>query len=254
MSFESLRLDRITSIVYYKPENILTWKARNRKDHIIGINITGIADHDLGYKRLDLGPDYIYFFNQRDDFFADTKEVGYCYSIHFTTTTPIPTDSFCLKVSNTDEIVRMIQRIENARLRGTSGEFLLLSEFYQLCDTFRKLYDNSLFGLRPRMQEAKEYIDLCFKEKGCVDTAAEIYGVTRRRFTDLFRQHYGTPPGEYVLNKRMEYAQELLKMQNLSIADTAELTGFCDVYYFSRMFRKLVGMPPGEYRKQQREG
>ena len=253
MRFDSLRLDRITSIVYYKPEDILTWKAKNRRDHIIGINITGTAYHDLGYKRLDLEPDYIYFFNQRDDFFADTKEPGYCYSIHFTTTEPISTDSFCMKVSNTEEIVRLIERVEKARLHEDSGDLLLLAEFYKLCDTFRKLCETPRAGSHPCLAEAKEYVDLHFKEKDCLDTAAGLCGVTRRRFGDLFRQSYGMPPGEFVLKKRIDYARELLKMQNLSVSDIAELAGFCDVYYFSRMFHKYAGSPPGEYRKRHRE-
>ena len=107
MRFENLRVESIKTIIRYKPD-IISWRAENRKDHIIGINISGSAKHDLGYKHMDLAPDYIYFFNQKDDYDAFTTEIGYCYSIHFTTYEPIETESFCKKVGNTEEIVKRI--------------------------------------------------------------------------------------------------------------------------------------------------
>ena len=250
MTFETMRLDRITAIIYYKPETILTWTAKNRADHIIGINISGVANHDLGYKQINLEPGYLYFFNRRDDFFADTKEAGYCYSIHFTTTEPITTDSFCKKVNNPEEIIRMIEQVERARLNGADSELLLLSEFYRVCDKFKQLVDQPYSKRDLRMADAKTYIDLHFKEKDCVETAVADSGITRRRFGDLFRQQFGLPPGEYVLRKKIGYAQELLSVTNLTIADTAELAGFCDIYYFGRMFKKMTGITPGEYKKQ----
>lgn len=250
MTFENMRLERITSIIYFKPGAILSWHAKNRADHILGINISGRDHHDFGYKHIDLEPDYIYFFNQRDDFFADVQEVGYCYSIHFTTAEPITTDSFCKKVNNTNEIIHMIQQVERARLNGAGNELLMLSKFYQVCDTFQKLINAPYSQNDLRMAEAKKYIDLHFKEKECAESASGIFGTTRRRFSDLFRQHYGAPPGEYVLMRKLEYAKELLRLGNLSIADAAELAGFCDVYYFSRIFKSRMGITPGEFKRQ----
>ena len=62
MRFDEMRIDSIKTIIRYKPDT-LSFRAKNRKDHIIGINISGSAMHDLGYKQLNIYPDYIYFFN-----------------------------------------------------------------------------------------------------------------------------------------------------------------------------------------------
>ena len=250
MTFENMRLDRITSIVYFKPGAILSWHAKNRADHIIGIKISGLDRHDLGYKFMDLEPDYIYFFNQKDDFFAKVQEVGYCYSIHFTTSEPITTDSFCKKVSNTAEIVSMIQQVEQARLNGAGNELALFAEFYRVCSKFKELMDTPYSKRDFRIAQAKEFIDLHFKEIDCVDFAVNLAGISRRRFGDLFKQQYGAAPGEYVLHKKIRYSQELLRLSNLSVAEVADLSGFCDVYYFSRMFKKITGITPGEFKKQ----
>lgn len=250
MTFENMRLEHITSIVYFKPGAILSWYAKNRSDHIIGINLSGFDHNDLGYKYMDLEPDYIYFFNKKDDYFTEVKEAGYCYSIHFTTTEPITTDSFCKKVSNTAEIVQMIQQVERARLNGPGNELALFAEFYRVCSKFKELMDTPYSKRDFRIAQAKEFIDLHFKEMDCVDFAVNLAGISRRRFGDLFKQQYGAAPGEYVLHKKIRYSQELLRLSNLSVAEVADLSGFCDVYYFSRMFKKITGITPGEFKKQ----
>ena len=251
MHFEDLHLSEIRSVVYYRP-NILTWTATDRKDHIIGVNISGVAYHDLGYKHINLEPDFLYFFNQKDDFRAVTAEIGYCYSIHFTTTEPIDTPSFCRKISNTDELVRMIERIERLWLQKDGARLLLRSEFYRFCDTLNKLQTAPYTPRDPKMTAAKEYIDLHFKEKDCLHAAVELKGLTQRRFNDLFKSHFHTTPNQYVLSKRIEYASRLLEIGDLSITEIAELSGFSDVYYFSKQFKNKTGMSPLTFKRGNR--
>ncbi len=248
MDFQNLKVKQIKTIVYYKPD-ILTWSATNRQDHIIGINITGSGKHDLGYKHVDIEPDYIYFFNQKDDFEAVTTEVGYCYSVHFTTYEPIATESFCKKVNNTDDIVKKIKKIENAWLQKEDSELSMLSEFYSLCNMINKSYNTPYTPKDKRIMSAKEYIDLHFKEKNCLSSAIEICQITQRRFNDIFKVHFGTTPNSYIISKKIEYSKQLLSLNYLSIADISEMSGFCDVYYFSKMFKQEVGINPGEFRK-----
>ena len=139
MKFENLRVDKIKTVVKYKPD-ISTWEASDRKDHIIGIIISGVTYHDFGYKNLDLAPDYIYFFNQKDDYVARTESPGYCYSIHFTSTEPIETPSFCKKTKNPEEIIKHIGEIERLWLKRSESELSMLASFYSLCHSLFKLY------------------------------------------------------------------------------------------------------------------
>lgn len=248
MTFDKLRIDNIATVIRYKSEPG-DFSAHNRKNHIIGINISGSADHDLGYTHLNLKPDYIYFFNQRDDFSATTLEVGYCYSIHFTTTQPISTESFCKKINSSDGLIRMIGQVESARLQNEGGELLMLSKFYAVCDAIWRLYRTPYAKNDGRIIAAKNHIDLHFKEKGCITEAAGIYGISERRFRDIFRQYSGMSPGEYILAKKIAYAKELLDVGSISVENAAQLSGFCDAYYFGRMFKKMTGITPGRYKR-----
>ena len=172
MEFSNLRLERIRTVVRYRSD-VSEWSVTDRRDHIIGINISGTTDHDLGYKRMDLGPDYIYFFNQRDSYKATVREDGYCYSVHFTTSEPIETDSFCKKVNNTDEIVKLIRQVERARLHGDS-DLRTCAEFYALCDVLYRLYTAPYTKRDERIVNAKSYMDVHFKESTCLSEAVAL--------------------------------------------------------------------------------
>ena len=251
MRFENMRIDKIRTIVYYKPDSV-SWSAKNRRDHIIGVNLTGYTQHDLGYKHLDLEPDYIYFFNQKDDYKAFVDKAGCCYSIHFTTYEEIETESFCKKISNTEEILNRIKKIESEWICHNGRELSMLSDFYGLCNTFYNIINAPYTKRDRRIIEAKEYIDLHFKEKDCLSKAVEISKVSRRRFNDIFKLSFNSTPNSYIISSKTDYAKELLALGYLSIFDVSEMSGFSDVYYFSKMFKKEVGVTPGAYKRSHR--
>ena len=69
----------------------------------------------------------------------------------------------------------------------------------------------------------------------------------------LFHKEFGSTPQKYLLQLRMDNACRLLERQNApSVTETALLSGFYDVRYFSRIFRQMVGCSPSEYARQDR--
>lgn len=71
-------------------------------------------------------------------------------------------------------------------------------------------------------------------------------------FRKLFKKETGMTPLEYLIQKRIDYARELLSLQKINrykIKEVAILCGFDDQYYFSRLFKKVTGFSPAEYRK-----
>ena len=65
-------------------------------------------------------------------------------------------------------------------------------------------------------------------------------------FSD-YERHYANI--QETLASLLEKAEQLLKETNKSITEIAQLTGFSDVFYFSKIFHRKKGCPPGEYRK-----
>ena len=58
---------------------------------------------------------------------------------------------------------------------------------------------------------------------------------------------------EYLMNLRMEKAKELLSKGNVSVKETASLTGFSSQENFSTAFRIYYGLPPREFSKKYKE-
>lgn len=77
----------------------------------------------------------------------------------------------------------------------------------------------------------------------------EACGLSYKYAGTLFMEVTGQTIKEYQCTLRLRKAEQLLKETNKSITEIAQLTGFSDVFYFSKIFHRKKGCPPGEYRK-----
>ncbi len=78
--------------------------------------------------------------------------------------------------------------------------------------------------------------------------------LSSRQLERLFHQYFQTTPSQYLSNKRIAHAKELLKSHyNLNIHKIALSCGYNDSNYFSRAFRKQTNKSPREYRQHHLE-
>lgn len=249
MTFDNLKIKNIEYTVRYVPD-VMNFTVRGRTNHIIGIQLSGIADNDFGYKLLTLRTDCIYFFNMRDNYDVRILEKGTAFSVHFTTYEPIETDSFCIPLDERTEVYRLLCKIEKQSLSGSSHHGLM-ADFYSLCNIFTQIKNRGYSAKDRRIHEIKTYLDGNFMHTGCLDKAAELCGISRRRFNDIFRDRFSVTPNRYLINRRTEYAKKLLRSKELGIEAVSRLCGFSDVYYFCRVFKQETGFTPGEYKNLQ---
>lgn len=66
----------------------------------------------------------------------------------------------------------------------------------------------------------------------------------------LFKREVGKTITEFVLDRRMSMAAQLLKTTELQIQTIALYTGIVDVQYFSKLFKKTFSISPSEYRRK----
>ncbi|MFC5528747.1 helix-turn-helix domain-containing protein [Cohnella yongneupensis] len=96
------------------------------------------------------------------------------------------------------------------------------------------------------------YFSFRLSEPLSIQDMAGRANLSPSRFRELFKQEFGIPPHQYLLNLRIQHAQELLATTELSQDKIAVYCGFADVHHFSKMFRKRVGRSPGSYRSEVR--
>ncbi|MBR2948671.1 MAG: AraC family transcriptional regulator [Lachnospiraceae bacterium] len=77
--------------------------------------------------------------------------------------------------------------------------------------------------------------------------------MTQDYFRKIFFKETGKTPLQYLTDKRIEYARELLRLSpksGLSIQMIAWDAGFADCYYFSRVFKKITGLSPRKWMEE----
>lgn len=65
----------------------------------------------------------------------------------------------------------------------------------------------------------------------------------------IFKKETGVALSDYITNKRIVMAKQLLTKTNLSITAIAEQVGLSYSSYFTRLFKEKVGITPQEYRQ-----
>jgi len=102
---------------------------------------------------------------------------------------------------------------------------------------------------RARIEAYAEALKHSFWREGDLDVAAGSLGMSRRRFTQLFREVTGESWLEHVTRLRLEHAAELLEKTPLSARSIAFECGYADLSHFYRLFNAVHGTSPGQFRR-----
>lgn len=78
-------------------------------------------------------------------------------------------------------------------------------------------------------------------------------GLSRMHFAAQFRAATGSRPHDYVLRKRIEMAETILRETETPLAEVALSVGFQTQAHFTTVFRRLVGETPGRWRQLQQQ-
>jgi AraC-like DNA-binding protein len=104
--------------------------------------------------------------------------------------------------------------------------------------------------IRARLNRACALIDACYDHPLDLDRLAREASFSRYHFIRLFRQEFDTTPHQYLIEKRIEKAKELLAAGELSVTETCFAVGFQSLGSFSALFHRTVGHPPKIYRSR----
>jgi AraC-like DNA-binding protein len=100
-----------------------------------------------------------------------------------------------------------------------------------------------------RLGRAREFIDHCYDHPLSLDQISEKACFSRYHFLRLFRQAFNKTPHQYLIERRIEKAKELLGGDGLRVTDVCFEVGFQSLGSFSTLFHKCVGQPPVTYRE-----
>lgn len=81
-----------------------------------------------------------------------------------------------------------------------------------------------------------------------IEEYARIAGRSTAAFKREFNDHYGTSPGKWLTNRRLESTKLLLATSTKNISEIAFDCGFENLSHFSRVYKEKYGQSPLQYR------
>ena len=85
-----------------------------------------------------------------------------------------------------------------------------------------------------------------------VERMVDISSYSRTVFYNKLKGLTGLSPVDFLRQTRLKMAAEIMVKTGRGVSETAFMTGFNDVKYFSKCFKQMYGMTPVEYKKSER--
>ncbi len=126
---------------------------------------------------------------------------------------------------------------------GSERQMLLL-----LIQLLRERFGEAV-QLDSRVEAASVYLDHNFHQSVSLAQLAAVAHLSARQLSDLFRRQLGMTPQQYLTEKRMQQAWQLLEIGALSVQQVADNVGYRSLSAFSDRFRKHFGHSPRYFRQ-----
>ena len=102
------------------------------------------------------------------------------------------------------------------------------------------------------LPEIREYIDRHYAKQLSVPHLAKLAGLSRFHFIRAFRAEAGVTPHQYLRERRIARAQELLVTTPMPVTEICDAVGFQSLGSFCALFKRLTGEAPAAYRAARR--
>ncbi len=151
------------------------------------------------------------------------------------------------------------------------GEDLLSDIFNDTPDGYRSLYRQntveqiirwlSFFGRKMSevfderrndhknriVTNVKKYLSEHINEKLALEKVAAVFGISPNYLSQLFGKYNDLGFSEYVNSQKIQKSKELLATGNYKIYEVADILGYENSFYFSKVFKKVEGISPTDY-------
>jgi AraC family transcriptional regulator len=97
-----------------------------------------------------------------------------------------------------------------------------------------------------RLTKGKEFLDQNFTSEIDIEKVAVESNISQYHFFRLFKTVFGVSPYQYLKQKRLHKAQELLRSHQMPLAQLAIEVGYSDIFSFSKAFKQYFGFAPSK--------
>jgi len=159
-----------------------------------------------------------------------------------------------LQLESRHELLAMGQRptLQDDELQQVEFQCKLMEILLESLPVVRKIQDHQTEHVpfsSYLVNQLKHYLDSHYQQAIYLSELGTIFHYSPSHLNLLFRNRYGVTVLQYILQKRIDMAEKLLKTTDLEIKQVAYHVGFKDPLHFSKYFRQMKGKSPSEYRR-----
>ncbi len=129
-------------------------------------------------------------------------------------------------------------------------EIILLLLHTDAADSIIELYSH-LFT--PQKASITEVIETHLFSQVTLEQLASLASLSLSSFKREFKKHFKETPAQYIRNRRLQKAKDLLVHSSLSVSEISFQVGYEDSSYFSRLFSSSFMLSPSEFRKSKQK-
>lgn len=114
--------------------------------------------------------------------------------------------------------------------------------------TEKMLFLKKSFVISKSITLCIDYIYSHINSRVTIEELAEYVNLSPSYLSRLFKKELGVSVSEYIIKRKVEKAQNLLRYSDSSIIDIANYLSFSSQSHFIQVFKNTVGLTPKKYR------
>ena len=179
-----------------------------------------------------------------------------------------------MPIINSDKIIAYIiigrtrvNKFDKKKIKWLDADFKLMKKLYYEMTEYDDRQINSMFEIASMIvsfiltneiitpvsddfsEEVKDYIENNLNADLSVDALCNKFNVSKNYLYEKFRSSFSVTVNKFVIEKRLQKGEELLKDTELSMSSISEEIGIGSYTYFSRLFKSKYGCAPLAFRK-----
>jgi two-component system response regulator YesN len=142
-------------------------------------------------------------------------------------------------------LVERLERPDSVAVAGMDPEF-----YRDVADAvFRQLTRDGEDRARAAIERVKHHVDEHLDDDLSLERMADVAYFCPKYLSRVFKQITGSGYLEYVSERRLAKARELLHLRDWKISRVGAAIGYRSPPYFTRFFKRLTGLTPQEFRQ-----
>jgi AraC-like DNA-binding protein len=242
------RTDRFHKLIYVLSGRVAYREKRRDKVVEAGAGSMLVVPRDVTHEISDLAPSTLLLLCLEGHFLGGDSDLARLWN----TFTRLPERRIVLSRPTRQRLEGMWRRAivetQHARIGGPVTVRALAAQTLVLLA--RLPAEGGGASATERVAAVLREVDETFHDEWDVDRAAARAGLSRHRFTDLFRAEAGMTFWDYLNGRRLDHAAKLLRAGELSVTGVMFSCGFNDLSHFYRMFRQKHGLAPKKWAEQ----